>query len=220
MVPTLRLRRAQGSPAALHDLDVLDESSSLWEMTPTTAAVVLGSAQRESTVDGRACRAAELVIERRRSGGGLVVIRPGAIRWLEVVIDRSDPRWTDDVSSSAEWVGEAWVRALETCDVAATVYSGPPVEPSMGATVCFAGLGSGEVVAGGRKVVGISQRRDRRGARFQCSLHSAFDAAESASLVSDKTERAAIAARLSQAVAELSPDEADQAVRAFIADTA
>jgi hypothetical protein len=35
--------------------------------------------------------------------------------------------------------------------------------------VCFAGLGAGEVVsADGQKVVGISQRRTRHGALFQC----------------------------------------------------
>jgi lipoate-protein ligase A len=35
--------------------------------------------------------------------------------------------------------------------------------------VCFAGLGPGEVSVNGRKVVGISQRRSRQGARFQCA---------------------------------------------------
>ena len=35
--------------------------------------------------------------------------------------------------------------------------------------VCFAGIGPGEVLVGGRKVVGISQRRNRGGARFQCA---------------------------------------------------
>jgi hypothetical protein len=37
--------------------------------------------------------------------------------------------------------------------------------------VCFAGTGAGEVLAGGRKVIGISQRRSRNGARFQCALY-------------------------------------------------
>lgn len=36
--------------------------------------------------------------------------------------------------------------------------------------VCFAGLAGGEVTgAGGRKVVGISQRRTRHGSLFQCA---------------------------------------------------
>ncbi|MEC8814989.1 MAG: hypothetical protein VYA92_04220, partial [Actinomycetota bacterium] len=38
-----------------------------------------------------------------------------------------------------------------------------------GGLVCFAGRGPGEILVDGRKVVGISQRRDRSGARFQCT---------------------------------------------------
>ena len=37
--------------------------------------------------------------------------------------------------------------------------------------VCFAGLGPGEVLRDGDKLVGISQRRSRAGARFQCAVH-------------------------------------------------
>jgi lipoate-protein ligase A len=43
-------------------------------------------------------------------------------------------------------------------------------------SVCFAGLGPGEVTVGGRKVVGISQRRRRDGALFQCAALLAWDA--------------------------------------------
>jgi lipoate-protein ligase A len=42
--------------------------------------------------------------------------------------------------------------------------------------VCFAGLGPGEVTVGGRKVVGISQRRTRDAARFQCVAYETWDA--------------------------------------------
>ncbi|HEX6785774.1 MAG TPA: hypothetical protein VF076_01140, partial [Acidimicrobiales bacterium] len=41
--------------------------------------------------------------------------------------------------------------------------------------VCFSGLGPGEVHAGGRKVVGISQRRTRGWARFQCAAYLRWD---------------------------------------------
>jgi hypothetical protein len=42
--------------------------------------------------------------------------------------------------------------------------------------VCFGGLGTGEVVdADGRKLVGISQRRTRAGARFQCMAHAIWE---------------------------------------------
>jgi hypothetical protein len=44
--------------------------------------------------------------------------------------------------------------------------------------VCFAGIGPGEVLdAAGRKVVGISQRRTRGSARFQCAALGRWDPA-------------------------------------------
>jgi hypothetical protein len=49
--------------------------------------------------------------------------------------------------------------------------------------VCFAGLAAGEVIVDGAKVVGISQRRTRAGARFQCSVPLRWDAARHAELL-------------------------------------
>jgi lipoate-protein ligase A len=68
--------------------------------------------------------------------------------------------------------------------------------------VCFAGLGPGEVSAGGRKLVGISQRRTRAAARFQCAVHGRFDgAAVAAMLRLQPAERASLAADLDASVA-------------------
>jgi hypothetical protein len=39
---------------------------------------------------------------------------------------------------------------------------------ALGRLVCFVGVGPGEVLVGDSKLVGISQRRVRAGARFQC----------------------------------------------------
>jgi hypothetical protein len=41
--------------------------------------------------------------------------------------------------------------------------------------VCFAGTAPGEVLLDGVKLVGLSQRRTRRGARFQCAINRRFD---------------------------------------------
>ena len=74
-------------------------------------------------------------------------------------------------------VGETWQRALETAGVrGTTVHRGLPVDSEWSRLVCFAGTGAGEVLHGGRKVVGISQRRTRRAARFQCGVHLHWDA--------------------------------------------
>ena len=48
----------------------------------------------------------------------------------------------------------------------------------LGRLVCFGTVGAGEVTTpGGAKVVGISQRRTRAAARFQCAAYSTWDPA-------------------------------------------
>jgi hypothetical protein len=41
--------------------------------------------------------------------------------------------------------------------------------------VCFGALGPGEVLIDGRKAVGVSQRRTRAGARFQCIVYDRWN---------------------------------------------
>jgi hypothetical protein len=68
--------------------------------------------------------------------------------------------------------------------------------------VCFGGTGPGEVVVGGAKVVGLSQRRTRDGARFQCSVPLAWDAGRHAELLAPGIARVAPGADPVEAMAE------------------
>jgi hypothetical protein len=69
------------------------------------------------------------------------------------------------------WLGDAWVAALADLGIEARRHEGAMVTTRWSPLVCFAGLGPGEVVTpDGAKLVGISQRRTRAGARFQCSM--------------------------------------------------
>jgi lipoate-protein ligase A len=73
-------------------------------------------------------------------------------------------------------IGEGWVEALRgVVDGELTVHRGPQVRTAWSELVCFAGLAPGEVLVDGVKLVGISQRRTRRGARFQCAVNRRFD---------------------------------------------
>ena len=125
--------------------------------------MVLGAAQRGVVVRGG------IDVVRRRSGGGAVLLRPGEVVWVDLLVPRGDRLWEDDVGRSAWWVGEVWRAALADLGVNGTVHRGALDEGRWGGLVCFAGRGPGEILVGGRKVVGISQRRDRSGARFQCT---------------------------------------------------
>jgi lipoate-protein ligase A len=139
-------------------------------LRPIDRALVIGSAQPEQIVDRAACTDAGAQVVRRRSGGGAVLVEPGSMVWVDLFVPSGDPLWSVDVGRAMWWVGETWARALGASGLAsAQVSKGPMLARPWSSLVCFAGVGAGEVtVAGGRKVVGISQRRARSGALFQC----------------------------------------------------
>ncbi len=141
-------------------------------LRPESGALVLGSTQPVPTVDS----ALGLPIVRRRSGGGAVLLEPGAQAWIELWLPRADPLWVDDVGESFLWLGEVWLAALRRFGIDPRVVHGPYDPGRWGHLACFAGLGPGELAVGDEKVVGISQRRSREGAGFSMAAIVDFDA--------------------------------------------
>jgi lipoate-protein ligase A len=175
------LRRLTGRAADLH-AEPLPEAPgrALWVLEATAPALVLGSTQSEELVDGAAAAAAGIDVARRRSGGGVVLVVPGETAWVDVILPAADPLWDDDIARAAHWLGRAWQSALAELGVGSTeVHEGPLACGPLGRLVCFAAVGAGELtVPGGggpRKVVGISQRRTRAAARFQCAAYRRWD---------------------------------------------
>ena len=164
-----RVETSRGSAATFHGRDVEAGSGrQVWVQRVDRPALVLGSTQPDALVDRSAAARAGVDVVRRRSGGGAVLVEPGGTVWIDVVVPPGDPLWDDDVGRAAHWVGETWAAALaRTGTVGAVVHTGGLVTTPWSRQVCFAGLGPGEVVVGGRKVVGVAQRRTRHGARFQ-----------------------------------------------------
>lgn len=138
--------------------------------------VVLGSTQPPGVVSDAAAAAAGVVVERRRGGGGAVLLQPGDHLWLDAWIPRADPLWLMDVAVAAEWVGCWWTAALGEVGVVVDelhIHRGRSEPGPLGDLVCFAGHGPGEVFAGGRKLVGLSQWRAREGALFSSCVYRA-----------------------------------------------
>lgn len=136
--------------------------------TVTGAGLVLGSTQSLETADQIRAAAAGTEILRRRSGGGAVLLLPGSQVWVDFFVPASDPLWSDDVAHAAQWVGALWSAVVGPFVAEPiSVHSGRLVADRWGRLVCFAGSGPGEVFAGGRKVVGVSQRRTRSRVRIQ-----------------------------------------------------
>jgi len=168
----------------------------VWVHDVTRPALVLGSTQAESVVDLGVARALGIEVVRRRSGGGAVLLIPGEVAWVDVIVPAGDPLWDDDVGRSFQWLGHVWQRALVDVGIGGTrVHSGALECVTLsdsgacaaakggrvgsgggwGRLICFAAVGPGELTLGERKVVGISQRRTRDAARFQCAVYRRWD---------------------------------------------
>ncbi|MFZ4811742.1 MAG: lipoyl protein ligase domain-containing protein [Ilumatobacteraceae bacterium] len=173
MTGSWQVRTMRASAAVLHGTepdDVTVRTATWCEVDH--AAIVLGSTQREDAVDPAACARNRIDIARRRSGGGAVLVLPGEMLWLDVVIPRHDPRWDDDLGRSMWWLGSVWATALGQLGIESTrVHHGSVTRTRFSGAVCWEGIGSGEVLVGEQKAVGISQRRTRSWARFQSSVH-------------------------------------------------
>lgn len=176
-----RIEHRRGSAAELHHAPVPSERTVL-VCEVSSPALVLGSTQSDEVVDHDGLAARGVQLARRRSGGGAVLLVPGEHVWVDVVLPAHDARWRDDVEAATWWLGAAWAAALGAApgsgghpdDV--EVHRRGVSDRELGALVCFAAAGPGEVSVAGRKVVGISQRRTRQAARFQCVVHRRFDA--------------------------------------------
>lgn len=170
------MEHVRGAASELHARALPDAGRHLWWLEVDAPALVLGSTQPVADADAAACDAAGVAVARRRSGGGAVLVEPGETLWADVLLPAGDPLWDDDVGRAVWWVGDAWRQALADLGLTGcTVHRGPMVTTAWSRRVCFDGLGPGEVVGpSGAKVVGISQRRTRHMARFQCALNRAW----------------------------------------------
>jgi lipoate-protein ligase A len=200
--PSWSVERHRGSAVDFHARPLPDPPDrAVWVFEVDRPALVLGSAQPESDVDLDRVAAAGVELVRRRSGGGAVLLVPGEVLWVDVVVPRADPQWHDDVGRASWWLGETWRRALASLGWETDVHRGPMVRSNWSSLLCFSGVGPGEVMAGERKVVGLSQRRTRAAARFQCAVYRRFDGEALLDLLRlERAERTAAADHLARSV--------------------
>lgn len=163
------IERLKGSGEELHAREMPEPVGRLVSILEVNRpALVLGSTQPETDVDKDVLERKGIDLVRRRSGGGAVLLVPGESVWIDVVVPRGDQLWSNDVNQAFFWLGKVWVDALERLGHGGVAHLGPLVCSQWSRRICFAGVGGGEVRIDNRKVVGISQRRQREGSRFQC----------------------------------------------------
>ncbi|MGC8466468.1 MAG: lipoate--protein ligase family protein [Acidimicrobiales bacterium] len=151
-----------GSAAELHAFRPPDPTvRSVVFMHPLRPAIVLGSSQRsiEAVV---AERAGDVAVAVRDSGGGAVLVAPGAQVWIALYLPSGDPLAVEDLPSSFLWLGDLTARTLERLGAPHYEICTYPSERSeISRAICFAGSSYGELLIEGRKLTGISQRRTR-----------------------------------------------------------
>lgn len=202
--------------AGVHEAPMPDPvRREVWFVEPTDRAVVLGSTQRLGVLDFAEIGRRGLGVVRRHSGGGAVVVDASSLTWFDVFLPADDHRFERDVSASAVWLGEAVAEALGRFAIDATVLDAAAADRLGDRSwpaplVCFADVAAGEVLVAGRKVVGISQRRTRAGARFQVMVLHRLDPGETAALfVLDPGDRDRLRGRLDRGVGEISVERAE-----------
>lgn len=145
----------------------------------TTPALVIGRGQLTnsgSSPDSR--RSARVSVVVRRGTGGGAVLMDEHLLCGDVLLPAGHPWLGGDLAAVFDPVGEAWTRALAGLGVAdLAVHRGAGTARRRGsdrdrllAAICYATVGRGEVLAGGRKLLGLAQRRRRQGALIQCGL--------------------------------------------------
>lgn len=182
-----RTHEWSGRADEFHQRDIF-ERRSVWLCNVAFAALVLGSSQPDTDIDAAAAARMNLDIVRRRTGGGAVFLHPADSIWIDVMVARDDSLWTDDVSDSMLWLGQAFVDALSPW-VDASVRTERFDAGADGKVVCFASSAPGEVFVGNEKLVGISQRRGRWGARYQCVIYRAWSPEKWSDAIADAALR-------------------------------
>ena len=154
---------------ALAEVSTSEHSRIVRVLTVDEPVVVMGSAQDPARVSWRGTSP----MIRRRSGGGAVWLDRDSMVWFDLIIGRADPLWQHDVGQSMWWVGDVFASAMQSLGVAdATTHRTAMVHHALDRTICWTGLGPGEVTAGvdGPKLVGVAQKRVREGALFQVGV--------------------------------------------------
>jgi len=171
-----RVFEVHGTAAEFHELPLPETAQpTIWVFRPTADALVLGSGQRAVVDQVRARLEPELAVCRRRSGGGAVLVDRSML-WMDVLIPVGDVTFDDDIGATFLWIGAAWQAAFAEVGVATDRWEARSERSPLADNVCFAGRGWGELTRpvdgpgprGWCKVLGLSQRRTRWGARVQC----------------------------------------------------
>jgi len=167
---------------------------------------VIGRSARGVAADEEACARRGVEVVHRQSGGGPVLWDAGLIG-LDVILPPGHPFAGRGVIEAYEHLGGAVASALRELGVdaraagveEARAATADPAARRAGELACFGGLSPHEVLAGGRKVVGLAQVRRRSGTLLQAGIALSLDGELLAELLAiPPAERAWLGGRLAE----------------------
>jgi lipoate-protein ligase A len=172
-------------------------------------ALILGSGQKLSEFNLDACRRAGIALHRRSSGGTAVLAEPGQLM-LDIALPASHRLYRHDVTESYRWLGEVWVETLALLGVSARII--PVAEAradrqnldDLTRRSCYGGRSPYEVLANGRKLLGLAQVRRRYGALLQASIYAHWQPEQLVALLAlPSAHQAALTEQLAERVVGL-----------------
>ncbi len=123
--------------------------------------------------------------------------------WIDVWLPVTSPTYRSGVREGLEVAGDAWVTALSSMGVGSVSTVRDVPEPTH-SEICFAGIGHGEVVDHGRKLVGVTAWRSREGTLLQTALYRRRDQTLPDFLAIEPEQRIAAREILANQVTDLS----------------
>ena len=182
-----------------------NEPATLYWSQAESRGLVLGFSQKESVLNPSVLSAQTIPLYHRRAGGTVVLVGPELLS-LDVILPASHPYILPDIVESYRWFGSAWAKTLGSLGVEARVVL--PEEAHAQRTLlkeeatrsreailrraCFGSLSSYEVIAKGRKVVGLDMIRRRTGSLLQAGVLLRWNVDPLAELLGHTQEEQAI----------------------------